>query len=208
VSLDSVGLVFSELLVPFIAGHLLRPWIGGWADNNRRVLSVADRGSILLVVYAAFSAAVEHGVWHQLSPNVLFPLALIVAFVLATILLTIKFASSAMDFGHQDEIAAMFCGSQKSLVGPILIPIMLYYPVQIVVCAWLARRYAATSDAVTGLVVRTHRGVASVGNGGPPKSCKPRTGEIPQVFGMGFTTLGQAGQRLSRPSATQHHVER
>jgi hypothetical protein len=108
-------------------------------------------------------------------------LALIVAVILATILLTIKFASSAMDFGLQDEIAAMFCGSQKSLVsgvpiasalfsgaavGPILIPIMIYYPVQIVVCAWLARRYAATSDAVTDLAVRTDRKVVSVGNGG------------------------------------------
>jgi len=223
VSLDGVGLVFCELLLPFFAGHLLRRWIGGWVENNRGVLSVTDRGSILLVVYAAFSAAVEHGVWHQLSPNVLFPLALIVAFVLATILLTIKFASSAMDFGHQDEIAAMFCGSQKSLVsgvpiasalfsgpavGPILIPIMFYYPVQIVVCAWLARRYAATSDAVTGLAAQTHHEVASVGNGGPPKSYKPRTGEISRVFRMGFRTLARAGQRSSRPSATQHRVER
>ncbi len=181
VSLDGMGQVFFELLVPFIAGHLLRPWIGVWVENNRRVLSLTDRGSILLVVYAAFSAAVVHGVWHQLPPIVLLLLALIVAFVLATILLTIKFASNAMDFGLQDEIAAMFCGSQKSLVsgvpiasalfsgaavGPILIPIMIYYPVQIVVCAWLARRYAATPGAVTGLAVPTHYEVASVGNGG------------------------------------------
>jgi solute carrier family 10 (sodium/bile acid cotransporter), member 7 len=161
VSLDGVGQVFSELLVPFIAGHLLRPWIGGWVENNRQVLSLTDRGSILLVVYAAFSAAVEHGVWHQLPPIVLLLLALIVAFVLATILLTIKFVSSAVGFGLQDQITAMFCGSQKSLVsgvpiasalfsgaavGPILVPIMICYPVQIVVCAWLARRYAATSE--------------------------------------------------------------
>jgi solute carrier family 10 (sodium/bile acid cotransporter), member 7 len=187
VSLDGVGQVFSELLVPFIAGHLFRPWIGGWVENNRRVLSLTDRGSILLVVYAAFSAAVEHGVWHQLPPIVLLLLALIVAFVLATILLTIKFASGAMEFAPQDEIAAMFCGSQKSLVsgvpiasalfsgaavGPILIPIMIYYPVQIVVCAWLARRYAATSDTVTGLAVR-HAEAASLGNA-PPKSSQQK----------------------------------
>jgi sodium/bile acid cotransporter 7 len=167
--------------VPFVAGHLFRPWIGGWVENNRRVLSLTDRGSILLVVYAAFSVAVEHGVWHQLPPTVLLLLALIVAFVLATILLTIKFVSSAMGFDLQDQIAAMFCGSQKSLVsgvpianalfsgaavGPILIPIMIYYPVQIVVCAWLARRYAATSGDVIGSPVQTCREAASVGNGG------------------------------------------
>lgn len=181
VSLDGVGQVLSELLVPFIAGHLLRPWIGGWVENRRRVLSLSDRGSILLVVYAAFSAAVEHGVWHKLPLIVLLLLAVIVAFVLATILLTVKFASSAMGLSRQDEIAAMFCGSQKSLVsgvpiagalfsgdaiGPVLIPIMIYYPVQIVACAWLAKCYATPSEAVTGSAVRTRHEVASVSNSG------------------------------------------
>jgi hypothetical protein len=33
----------------------LRPWIGQWAERNRSILSVTDRGSILLIVYAAFS---------------------------------------------------------------------------------------------------------------------------------------------------------
>ena len=71
-------------------------------------------------------------------------------------------ASAALDFGKQDSIAATFCGSQKSLVsgvpmasalfsaaaiGPVLIPIMIYYPMQLVVCAWLGRRYAVTLDA-------------------------------------------------------------
>ena len=107
--------MFCELLLPFIAGHLLRPWIGG-CGSSRRVLSLTDRGSILLAVsLLAFSAAVEYGVWRQLPPIVLlFLLAFIVAFVLATVLLTIKLISSAMNFGLQDEIAAMFCGSQKS----------------------------------------------------------------------------------------------
>jgi sodium/bile acid cotransporter 7 len=165
--------VFAELLVPFIVGHLLRPWIAGWAENNRRVLSFTDRGSILLVVYTAFSAAVLHGVWRQLPPAMLLLLGLVVAMVLATTLLTIKLASNAIGFGPQDEIAAMFCGSQKSLVsgvpiasalfssaavGPILIPIMIYYPVQIVVCAWLARRYAATSNAIAGVTALRSRG--------------------------------------------------
>ena len=63
----------------------------------------------------------------------------------------------ALGFGHEDEAALVFCGSQKSLVsgvpianalvssaaiGPILLPIMLYYPMQILICAWIARRYA------------------------------------------------------------------
>ena len=59
-SIDISGIwkIFGQLLAPFIAGHLLRPWIGAWAARNKKVLAVTDRGSILLVVYTAFSAAV------------------------------------------------------------------------------------------------------------------------------------------------------
>jgi predicted Na+-dependent transporter len=86
----------------------------------------------------------------------------------------------------QDEIAAVFCGSQKSpvssvpiasallsgaAVGPILIPIMIYYPVQIVVCAgWpdaMPRRRTLSPAWLCEPAVR-----ASVGERRPPKSCK------------------------------------
>ena len=169
VSLDGAGQVFCELLVPFVAGHWLRPRIGGWVESNRRVLSFTDRGSILLVVYGAFSAAVVHGVWNQLAPIVLLQLMLIVAFILAIVLLGINLASFTLGVGMRDNIAATFCGSQKSLVsgvpmagalfsaaamGPVLIPIMIYYPMQLVVCAWLARRYARAPDVA--LAVRAN----------------------------------------------------
>jgi solute carrier family 10 (sodium/bile acid cotransporter), member 7 len=169
VSLDGMAQVVCEMLVPFVVGHWLRPRVGVWVESNRRVLSFTDRGSILLVVYAAFSAAVVHGIWHQLPPTVLLRLILIVAFILAIVLLSIKIGGGALGFGKQDEIAAVFCGSQKSLVngvpmasalfsaaaiGPLLIPIMIYYPMQIVVCAWLARRYAAVPDGINGTYAR------------------------------------------------------
>ena len=180
VSLDGAGQVFCELLVPFVAGHLLRPRIGDWVESHRRVLSFTDRASILLVVYGAFSAAVVHGIWHQLPPTVLSLLMLIVAFILAIVLLSIKVASAALDFGKQDSIAATFCGSQKSLVsgvpmasalfsaaaiGPVLIPIMIYYPMQLVVCAWLARHYAVAPAAVLAVQVQPEN---TVDAGMPP----------------------------------------
>lgn len=66
----------------------------------------------------------------------------------------------------QETIAATFCGSPKSLVigvpmtsalfsaagiGPVLISILIYYPMPLVVCAWLAERYAMAPNA--GLAV-------------------------------------------------------
>jgi sodium/bile acid cotransporter 7 len=154
--------IMLQLLVPFVAGHSLRPWIGAWAARNRAVLSVTDRGSILVVVYTAFSAAVVHGIWHQLPLETLAILCFIMALLLAGGLLTTIAVSRVMALGTEDEIAVAFCGSQKSLVtgvpmanalfsaatvGPLLLPIMIYHLLQLLVCAWLARRYASISVA-------------------------------------------------------------
>ena len=150
--------ICAQLLLPFVAGHLARPWIAGWAARNKALLSITDRGSILIVVYTAFSAAVVHGIWYQLPPAMLLTLALMVAALLAAGMLILRTGARALAFSHADEVAAMFCGSQKSLVagipiasvlfsgpmlGVIVLPIMLYHPMQLIVGAWLARRYAA-----------------------------------------------------------------
>ena len=159
--------VVLQLLVPFSAGHLLRPWIGSWAERNRGVLSITDRGSILLVVYGAFSAAVVHGIWRQMPLQVLAALAVLMGLLLALILAVTIGVSRTMGLPREDEAALVFCGSQKSLVsgvpianalmsgasvGPILLPLMLYYPMQLVICAWLARRYAKDAPRRTALV--------------------------------------------------------
>jgi sodium/bile acid cotransporter 7 len=152
-----VSQVALQLLLPFAVGHLLRPWIGGWAEHNRPLLSITDRSSILLVVYSAFSGAVVRGIWQQVPPMTLGVLALLLFLLLALVLLATLLASRALGLERGDEAALVFCGSQKSLVsgvpiasalvsgaaiGPMLLPIMLYHPMQLVVCAWIARRYA------------------------------------------------------------------
>ncbi len=157
INADGIWQVILQLLVPFAVGHLSRPWIGAWAARNRAVLTVTDRGSILLVVYTAFSAAVVHGIWHQVPVATLGILGGVMALLLAGGLLITTMGGHAMALQRVDEIAVVFCGSQKSLVvgvpmasallgsasvGPLLLPIMIYHPLQLVVCAWLARRYA------------------------------------------------------------------
>jgi sodium/bile acid cotransporter 7 len=157
VDISGMWQIFAQLLLPFISGHLLRPWIGAWAARNRSVLAITDRGSILLVVYTAFSAAVVHGIWHQLPPAMFGTLGLVIAALLTTALLIARTSARACGFGHADEVAMVFCGSQKSLVsgipiasvlfsgpalGIVVLPIMIYHPMQLLVCAWLARRYA------------------------------------------------------------------
>jgi sodium/bile acid cotransporter 7 len=164
VDLSGMWLVVLQLLVPFAVGHLLRPCIGPWALRNKRLLAVTDRGSILIVVYTAFSAAVVHGIWHQLPAPTLVILGLLVVVLLVMGLLVTTGVARICGFDHGDEVAAVICGSQKSLVsgvpiasvlfsgptlGVIVLPIMLYHPLQLVVCAWLARRYATRAEPAT-----------------------------------------------------------
>jgi solute carrier family 10 (sodium/bile acid cotransporter), member 7 len=168
IDLTGVGQVATQLLLPFVAGHLARPWLGNWATRNRAVLSITDRGSILLVVYTAFSAAVVRGIWQQTPPALMALLALLMILLLGFALSATLAASRLLGFDRADEAALIFCGTQKSLVsgvpiasalvspaviGPLLLPMMLYYPAQLLVCAWIARRYegfsAAASESAT-----------------------------------------------------------
>lgn len=148
--------ILVQLLLPFVAGHLLRPLIGGFVTRNKKVLGMVDRGSILFVVYTAFSAAVLEHIWQQVPLSALAGLIFSAALILAIALLATKTISRLFDFPMEDEITILFCGSKKSLVsgvplakvlfsssqiGPILLPIMLFHQIQLMVCAVIATRY-------------------------------------------------------------------
>jgi sodium/bile acid cotransporter 7 len=157
ISASKVTDIVLQLLAPFAAGQALRPWIGAWAERNRKVLSFVDRGSILIVVYAAFSEGMVAGIWHQLDLAMLARLAIVDGALLAAVLATTTLLSRRLGFSRADEITIVFCGSKKSLasglpmasvlfasssVGLIVLPLMLFHQLQLMVCAALARRYA------------------------------------------------------------------
>jgi solute carrier family 10 (sodium/bile acid cotransporter), member 7 len=147
-----------QLLVPFVAGQLLRPMIGGWIERNRAVLKFVDQGSILLVVYAAFSEAVNEGLWHQIPLAALGGLLVVCVVLLALALAVTMFVSRRLGFSRADQITIIFCGSKKSLaagvpmakvifathaVGAVVLPLMLFHQIQLMVCAALAQRWGA-----------------------------------------------------------------
>lgn len=163
VSLGAVRDIMVQLLAPFVAGQLLRRWIGGFITVHKKVLGYVDRGSILLVVYAAFSEGVVAGIWGRLSVVSLLVLLAVNAAVLAVVMVVTTFTARRLRFSTEDEIAIVFCGSKKSLasglpmgtvlfpaatVGLAVLPLMLFHQLQLMVCAWLARRYSARKDVV------------------------------------------------------------
>jgi sodium/bile acid cotransporter 7 len=156
-SFTAVGEILLQLLAPFILGHLSRPLTARWIARHKPVVNLVDRGSILLVVYTAFSAAIVEGLWSKMSVGDLVVVALLDAAVLFFALFATTVGARRLGFNRADEIAIVFCGSKKSLasgvpmasvlfpaatVGLMIMPLMLFHQMQLMVCAVLARRYA------------------------------------------------------------------
>jgi sodium/bile acid cotransporter 7 len=160
-SMEGVLKIVYQLLLPFVAGQIARRWIGAWVDSHKGLLKLVDQGSILLVVYAAFSEAVRQGLWHQLPFGTILKLILVCCLLLALMLFTISWSSRRFGFSKEDEITMVFCGSKKSLatgvpmakilmtsttVSMVLLPIMLFHQIQLLVCAVMASRYAKRQE--------------------------------------------------------------
>lgn len=160
-SLDSLLKIVLQLLLPFLLGQALRPWAGGFLVRNKKVLGYVDRGSILLVVYTAFSAGMVAGIWHQVSLPRLGALMAVEAVILAVMLLATWYGAKRLGFTRADRIAIQFAGSKKSLAAGLpmasvlfgaqaslaVLPLMLFHQMQLMVCAVLARRRAQDPEA-------------------------------------------------------------
>ncbi|WP_208249690.1 bile acid:sodium symporter family protein [Rhizobium sp. T1470] len=157
-SWNALQQILLQLLLPFVVGQLLEPWIGGWIRAKKRLLMPVDRGSILMVVYLAFSTAVVEGLWHTFSIGDIAAVIVADTALLAFVLCFTMFGSRLLGFSKADEITITFCGSKKSLasgapmasvifagqsVGAIVLPLMLFHQIQLMVCAVIAQKYAA-----------------------------------------------------------------
>ncbi|MGK5532643.1 bile acid:sodium symporter family protein [Streptomyces sp. URMC 129] len=150
-----------QLLLPFLLGQLLRRWIGDFVARHRSVLSLVDRGSILIVVYAAFSEGMNAGIWDEASWRRLVALFGVEAVLLAAMLLLTARAARALRFDRADRIVVVFAGSKKSLAAGLpmasvifggdaalaVLPLMMFHQTQLVVCAYLARRWSRSAPA-------------------------------------------------------------
>lgn len=187
-----------QLLAPFLAGQLLRRWVGPLVTRHRRALGYADRGSILLVVYVAFSAGTEAGVWDQVSVPRLAALLLVEAALLAAMLTLTWYGSRRLGLARPDRITVVFAGSKKSLAAGLpmasvlfgaeaswmVLPLMLFHQMQLMVCAVLAARFATgTPGTGTGHGPGGPAGGSGAATGGragvAPPARPPVSGQSP-----------------------------
>ena len=148
------------LLLPLVAGQLSRPWLSEWAANNKKLIQRADRGTILFIIYTSFCDSIVRGIWSGRGEAVLitFGGSLVLFYAVFYIVSAI---TKAAGFSSGDRIAAIFCGSKKSIasgvpmaqlifandprLGLILLPLMIYHPLQLVICGVIASRHAQAS---------------------------------------------------------------
>jgi solute carrier family 10 (sodium/bile acid cotransporter), member 7 len=151
--------ILVKLLLPFVLGQMARPLVLSLITRYQRWLSTCDRAVIVLIVYSSFCDSTLAGVWSRHGIGVITLVVAITALLLlAAVGISLR-ASRALKLSREDEIAGLFCGVTKSLVngipiarvlfagdpaiGLIVLPVMVYHPMQLILCTWLARRYAA-----------------------------------------------------------------
>lgn len=155
-SASAILRIVALLFLPFLAGHALRPRLRRALDARAGLVAIVDKGTILLAVYGAFAAATVAGVWSRIPPGELALLAVLCLALLTLVLLASLAVGRA--FPPESAIAILFCGSVKSLAtgasmarilfpgaaaGMAILPVMIFHPIQLLICAWIAARIGA-----------------------------------------------------------------
>lgn len=149
------------LLVPFILGQILRPYVFPHMQKRPKIVKVFDQFSILMVVYGAFSSAVVAGLWSQISMSTLMLLILACSVLLTLIMLLSLYIPKWLGFNAADQKTIFFCGSKKTLasgvpmaqilfigqpIGMIVLPIMIFHQIQLMVCGVVANYWSKQSE--------------------------------------------------------------
>lgn len=159
---SSIVNILLLLLVPFILGQILRPYVFPKMQKTPSLVKAFDQGSILMVVYGAFSSAVVAGLWHEVSSTTLFLLILVCSVLLTIVMLLALYIPRWLGFAQADQRAIFFCASKKTLasgvpmaqilfigqpLGMIVLPIMIFHQIQLMVCGVIANYWANHSTS-------------------------------------------------------------
>lgn len=147
-----------EIVIPVALGLFTQRYFGKWAVRNSRHIAKFDKSVILLIVYISFAESFVSGVFETISTTYL-----VMVFVCTVLLFTIIYTTIylitryMMNFGREDQITALFCGSKKSLthgsvfgkflfvnnpnVGLYFLPLMIFHAFQIFIITIIAQWY-------------------------------------------------------------------
>ncbi|HKI48543.1 MAG TPA: bile acid:sodium symporter family protein [Desulfobacteria bacterium] len=169
VALPPVGGMIMKIiwvvLLPLILGQVLRKWAREWADRNHKGLSNFSMGLILFIVYLTFSNSFKSDSWKNLGRD---ELSIAFAAVLILMLMVMAFGGLFFKMGglkREDGIAFFFSATQKALstgipmahalfdltrldIALILVPLMVYHPVQLLVGGFIVGKFARGGQGI------------------------------------------------------------
>lgn len=154
-----LGEVCVLLLVPLAIGQIVRRMgAKAKADANKKRLTHFSNGTILFIVYAAFCNSVQAEIWRNQGMGTLVWSLIGVGLLMTAAVLSARLVAKGLGLAPPERIVMIISGSQKSLatgvplanvifgahpgLGAILLPVMIYHPIQLFVCGWLAGRHA------------------------------------------------------------------
>lgn len=144
-------------LLPFAAGMAARKLVCQWVDQQKNWVTRISNTVIVFMVYSAFCDSFVEKVWQQHGGGTAARLFLCVLLLFAGMSGLIYSTCRALGLSREDLISAYFCSVKKTLamgvplamlifgagsdVSLILLPIMMYHPLQILVNGLLADRW-------------------------------------------------------------------
>lgn len=155
---DTMLKIARLLLLPFVLGQALRPWLGELFRRFKPITHLIDRGVIVVLVWCSFSDSVADGLWSRHGIGLIVMTLVGALLFLLPLLWTTRFLARRLGFPREDEVVAVFCGSKKTMasgvpmarvlfggdpaLGVLLMPILFYHQLQLLIGSVLARRYA------------------------------------------------------------------
>ena len=162
----ALGHVITKILIlvvaPIVLGQALRPFLAEWIARKTLLVKVIDRGTIIAIVFNSFADSVADGVWQGRGAALVVMVVLGAMVLFGSMFLLLEAACKGLGFGRADSIAAVFCGTKKSLasgipmaklmfdnsptLGMIILPFVIYHLMQLIAASIIARRWAAAAD--------------------------------------------------------------
>ena len=155
---DVIFKLVLQVILPVVAGGLLNPKFGWFAEKHKKILRKFDESVILLIVYTSFCDSFYKEMFKGFSVAEIIELSVAMIALFFTAYGIIWCFCRAMKFNREDTITALFCGSKKSLVhgsvmskvlfsnpaiiGVVLLPTMLYHAYQLIIVSIIAKKWA------------------------------------------------------------------
>ncbi len=154
------------LLLPLVLGQLARSSLKGIFGSHKKGINHFNNGVILFIIWTAFCQSFLRNVWDQVSGWEL-GLCALSAFLLLSLASAWTWKLSAkLQLSTPSRITALFCGSQKTIamglplsamifsgaagqsveLSLLVIPLMIYHPMQLILAGWLMPRLQALSS--------------------------------------------------------------